>query len=134
MLPTKLQSLGHYLRRRDDSPAGVWRRVEDRFAGCELLVALVDGAWHGRLTRLPPGMATYGWKVGDLKWRAVRRRRWHTYAGDDLHKQVNPESFRLEREYYLPATLELVAGDRLVVHSEGSPPTEWLRVGLAADK
>ena len=109
----------------------MWERTGDHFAGCLILVEPVDGQWQGRITYLPTGMSNYGWKVGDIKWRDIRKLRWQTYSLMDLHKQINPETFELQKSNYQEVRLRMVSGSELVVSpaagAVGSRSTRWQR-------
>ncbi len=63
---------------------GVWVRVEDRYEGMRIQVYREEDAYVGRLLSVPPEAVSWGFKVGDMKWKDIEKYSEKNYTYRDL--------------------------------------------------
>lgn len=120
----------------EPSLLGLWQRIGDKFAGCVLSVHLVKSQPTAIIFSITKEMVEYGWKVGDVKWKSIRRDSVGRYVVDDLYKTLNRKQKSIKEEYH-PAQLEFTSDNVIkttaleYVESSGSGTQRWRRVRLA---
>ena len=111
---------------------GVWQRVGDNFADCRIAVERAEQGLQGRITHIPASMRKLGWKVGDVKWTQIARRKRTVYSLQDMYKQYDMHRQELTAIAYGSSWLRFVADHELIVVPQSAAQgsrTRWKRTG-----
>lgn len=122
------------ITRREHELSGLWERYGDAFEGCTVLVDEEEGRLIGTLTQLPGKMGQFGWAVGDIKWRAIRRIGKNRYGIQDLFKEIDAATRSISAMTYQPAGIRLVSAGELVLRCSPEAPSpfptqHWRKIG-----
>ena len=131
----RVRSLGFKIMGKEASVHGLWERFGDDFEGCVILVEEVAEGLRGRITYVPATMRRFGWMVGDIKWRNMRRGRVAAFKVDDLFKELDHDTQKLKKTTYEEARIYFLSDSELIVMAGSrGRPTRWRRSGSVSKK
>lgn len=105
---------------------GTWRRVNDKFAGCVVMISDTE-TMEARILICPASMKKYGWLEGDLKWKAITLNGKNQYYLEDLHKKYDKEKQMVTAIGYGPSVLRFISENTIIVGT-GDNAQQWRRV------
>ena len=101
---------------------GIWERVGDEFEGCLIKVEHTENELLGTIIVSTPQMLSYGWAIGDKKWRRIE-------AGNDsgswqlmdLRKQYDTANKKVLSTDYAHYWITLSGTRKLRLHQSKIP-------------
>lgn len=109
---------------------GQWRRVGDQAAGDMLRIRKTLNGVEGALTGLSELSSKFGYQIGDVKWRVVKRLDNRRYEIDNLDALILTETDGSETKTkrYSPFLLTIVSSNEISVMALDNQPA---RIGNA---
>ena len=106
---------------------GRWMRVNDSFAGCIIEITHGASKLQGKLVVCPGTMQSYGWQVGQLKWRNIVHTKRNRFILEDLYLTYDKNTQSLINSTYRATEFKLADADTIHI-SEGHTRQVWQRV------
>lgn len=75
---------------KKDILVGKWQRVEsdNMFNGLVVNVEALDDGYRGLILEMSPEMESIGYRIGDTKWKNVKKLKSGLYVFEDLGKNI----------------------------------------------
>ncbi len=112
---------------------GIWERMGDEFEGCLIKVEYKENELMGTIIVSTPQMLSYGWEIGDKKWRRIEEGdtsgSWQLM---DLRKQYDTANQKILSTDYAHYWISLSGKRKLRLHQSKVPlfPAQvWRKVG-----
>ena len=111
---------------------GVWERMDDNFEGCIIRVEQTKQELMAKIIVSTPKMLSYGWNIGDQKWRHIEGSFENGWKIMDLRKQYDTQKKIVLSVDYAPYWISIGRSGNIHLHQSKIPlfaAQIWRKVG-----